>query len=247
MTGVQTCALPIYKRESELETVAVILRTGPRALKEFVDDSRAALLEANESASRLGDPEVVRRTFRKLHGLKGSAASLGFAAVAELAHAAEEVLAGVRDQGVAPDADAVRELKERLKAVFAAFDTIQRLTKSFMEFSQMEPPAESVGSMAQLEELLESLRTMAADLGAKLDKKVKLVASNALHEAPFLPVLKAPLIHLVRNAVDHGLEDVYERLSSGKEDAGTVTIRAFMKDHAYVVEVADDEIGRAHV
>jgi len=191
-----------HRHESELDTVAVILRTGPRGLREFVEDSRAVLLEALDSAGRLGEPEVLHRSFRKLHGLKGSAASLGFAGIAELTHAAEEVLAGVRDQGVAADVDAKRELEGRIRAIFAAFDTVQRLTKSFLEFSQMEPAAETESSMEQFEDQFDSLRSMATELGTSMDKKVRLVASNALHEAPFLSQLKNPLIHLVRNAVD---------------------------------------------
>ena len=231
------------RHAGDLETVSVILKTGHRTLSDFIEDARSALMEAQDSIASLQDRDVLNRSFRKLHGLKGSAASLGFAEIAKLAHAAEEVLAQVRDDELPVTDDIEKELETRIHEIFAGFDAIQRLTKSFLEFSQMEMTAEVEDSGAQLNDLLESFPSMVADLAEELDKNAIFAANNELNDAPFLPQLKNSIIHLVRNAVDHGLEDVYERLSKGKQDSGTISFKAFMKDSVYVIEVLDDGRG----
>jgi len=49
-----------------------------------------------------------------------------------------------------------------------------------------------------------------------------------------------PLVHLVRNAIDHGLEGPIERVRRGKAETGTLTLRAFHQAGQIVVEIADD-------
>ncbi len=55
--------------------------------------------------------------------------------------------------------------------------------------------------------------------------------------------LREPLLHLVRNAVDHGLETPDERRALGKEACGTLTLRAFHEPGSLVVELSDDGRG----
>ncbi|EPX56100.1 Signal transduction histidine kinase CheA [Cystobacter fuscus DSM 2262] len=55
--------------------------------------------------------------------------------------------------------------------------------------------------------------------------------------------LREPLLHLVRNAVDHGLETPEERRAAGKEACGTLVLRAFHEPGSLVVELSDDGRG----
>ncbi|MET0401332.1 MAG: chemotaxis protein CheA [Cystobacter sp.] len=55
--------------------------------------------------------------------------------------------------------------------------------------------------------------------------------------------LREPLLHLVRNAVDHGLESPDDRRTMGKEACGTLVLRAFHEPGTLVVELADDGRG----
>jgi two-component system chemotaxis sensor kinase CheA len=56
--------------------------------------------------------------------------------------------------------------------------------------------------------------------------------------------LSDPLIHIIRNAIDHGLEgDAEERLSVGKKVEGTITLRAYHKSGSIVISVSDDGRG----
>jgi len=52
-----------------------------------------------------------------------------------------------------------------------------------------------------------------------------------------------PLVHLIRNAVDHGIEDVATRRQSGKKEEGTITLRAYSQGNQVVIDVEDDGVG----
>ena len=52
-----------------------------------------------------------------------------------------------------------------------------------------------------------------------------------------------PLVHLVRNSVDHGIEPPEEREAAGKPREGTVTLDAFHRGNSIVIEVRDDGKG----
>lgn len=83
------------------------------------------------------------------------------------------------------------------------------------------------------------------DLAQKLDKKVVLDLRGETTELDktVLEKIGDPLVHLVRNAIDHGLEVPSKRLASGKGDTGTLRMEAFHRGGSIVVEVADDGAG----
>jgi two-component system chemotaxis sensor kinase CheA len=58
-----------------------------------------------------------------------------------------------------------------------------------------------------------------------------------------LDALAEPLVHLVRNAADHGIEPAAERLAAGKPARGTIRLNAFHQGNQVVIEIADDGRG----
>ena len=58
-----------------------------------------------------------------------------------------------------------------------------------------------------------------------------------------LEAVKDPLTHLVRNAVDHGIESPEDRVAAGKPAEGVLTLRAYHEGGQVVIEVADDGAG----
>ncbi|MBZ4265880.1 chemotaxis protein CheA, partial [Streptococcus pneumoniae] len=58
-----------------------------------------------------------------------------------------------------------------------------------------------------------------------------------------LEAVKDPLTHLVRNAVDHGIESAEDRTAAGKATKGVLALRAYHASGQVVVEVADDGRG----
>jgi len=86
---------------------------------------------------------------------------------------------------------------------------------------------------------------MVRDLARQKEKDVDLVIEGAETELDrnVLEEIKDPLVHLVRNAVDHGIESPDERQTVGKPRVGTVTVKAYQKGSNIVVEVSDDGAG----
>jgi len=83
------------------------------------------------------------------------------------------------------------------------------------------------------------------DLAAKLGKQVELktVGEQTELDKGVIEKIADPMTHLVRNAVDHGIEAPEARLAAGKPAQGTLTLRAFHQGGNIVIEVADDGRG----
>lgn len=83
------------------------------------------------------------------------------------------------------------------------------------------------------------------DLSGKLGKEVKLnlVGSETELDRTVVDALGDPLVHLVRNSLDHGLEPVEERVAAGKPEVGTLEISARHAGGSVVIEVRDDGRG----
>jgi len=93
--------------------------------------------------------------------------------------------------------------------------------------------------------LFDGFRRTVRDLAARHDRQVRVVVEGESSEVDkkILEELRHPLLHLIRNAVDHGLEPVAERAAAGKPPIGTLTLRASTRASTIVVEVEDDGRG----
>jgi two-component system chemotaxis sensor kinase CheA len=83
------------------------------------------------------------------------------------------------------------------------------------------------------------------DLSTKLGKEVKLelIGSETELDRTVVDALGDPLVHLVRNAIDHGLESPEDRIAGGKTRQGTIQIAARHAGGSVVIEVRDDGNG----
>lgn len=83
------------------------------------------------------------------------------------------------------------------------------------------------------------------DLSRKSGKQVELITEGEETELDksVVEVIGDPLVHILRNAVDHGLEPPEERRRQGKPETGRVWVRAAHKGNAVVIEVEDDGRG----
>jgi two-component system chemotaxis sensor kinase CheA len=83
------------------------------------------------------------------------------------------------------------------------------------------------------------------DLGLEVGKPARLVVEdNDVHvDTTIVEGLRDPLMHMVRNAVDHGLESPEERQRCGKDSTGTIVLRARNESGRVVIEVEDDGAG----
>ena len=83
------------------------------------------------------------------------------------------------------------------------------------------------------------------DLSRKSGKQVELImeGEDTEFDKSVVEEIGDPLVHLVRNAVDHGLEDEEERTNAGKKPKGHVWLRAYHKGNSVAIEVEDDGRG----
>lgn len=89
------------------------------------------------------------------------------------------------------------------------------------------------------------LPRMVHDLGRQLGKEIELKISGESTELDktVLEKLGDPLIHLVRNSLDHGIETPAERAAAGKPSRGTLTLHSYHRGSGVVIEVSDDGRG----
>ncbi|MDF9398623.1 chemotaxis protein CheA [Vibrio sp. 1180_3] len=83
------------------------------------------------------------------------------------------------------------------------------------------------------------------DLCGRLEKKVELniVGENTELDKTVLERIVDPLVHLVRNGIDHGIEQPQIRLDQGKVETGTIELHAYHQGGSIIVEVKDDGAG----
>ncbi|MEK5027773.1 chemotaxis protein CheA [Paenibacillus sp. FSL M7-1046] len=86
---------------------------------------------------------------------------------------------------------------------------------------------------------------MVRDLAKSLDKKIDLIVTGAETELDrtVIDEIGDPLVHLLRNAVDHGVEGVQERIAAGKPETGTINLRAFHSGNHVFIEIEEDGAG----
>ncbi len=87
------------------------------------------------------------------------------------------------------------------------------------------------------------VRDLARDLGK--DVQLKMEGGEVEIDKTILEGLSDPLTHMVRNAVDHGIERAAERVAAGKPAGGTVTLKASHQAGQVVIEISDDGKGLA--
>ncbi|MBR1908595.1 hybrid sensor histidine kinase/response regulator [bacterium] len=86
---------------------------------------------------------------------------------------------------------------------------------------------------------------MVRDIAKERNKKVELIinGSDTNADKNIIEEIKNPLIHIVRNAIDHGIESPEKRMALGKNPTGKITINALHSDNKIILEVIDDGQG----
>lgn len=139
-------------------------------------------------------------------------------------------------------------LSEQLRASAVDPELIaqaQRLERSFgRQLATMQNAVLEVRRVP-LSQVFDKLAVVVRNLAREQNKDVQLVVSGARTEVDKLVAedVADPLVHLIRNAVDHGIESRQERADKGKASLGTVHIHAFTKGSNVVIEVRDDGRG----
>ncbi|CAH2712923.1 Chemotaxis protein CheA [Neobacillus rhizosphaerae] len=99
--------------------------------------------------------------------------------------------------------------------------------------------------MVPVEQVFNRFPRMVRDLAKELNKKVQLVVEGEETELDrtVIDEIGDPLVHLLRNALDHGLESTEERLASKKPEEGKIFLKAYHGGNHVFIEVVDDGKG----
>ena len=99
--------------------------------------------------------------------------------------------------------------------------------------------------MVPIKATFQKMNRLVRDLAAKQDKQLQLILSGEDTELDrnIVEELSDPLVHMIRNACDHGVEKPEVRIAKGKPGLGTVHLRAFHRGGNIVIQIQDDGNG----
>lgn len=244
------------RAEAELLALVKRLMSDRAGSRDFFEESR-------EQCARLLDPATDERAvMRDVHTLKGNCGLFGLAAFAEACHALEEAVAA---RGQPATLEERRQLVEGWQRTAGAVAMLLEEAPRDVEVSRAEH-AELLGLLqrdAPKRQLLQLAASWAHEPAsrrlARLGEGAVALASR-LGKPPVAIAIEdhgvrvprsgwqelwSALVHLIRNAVDHGIEHPEERTALGKPPHGSLTLRTLADDDSIVIEVTDDGAGVA--
>lgn len=218
--------------------------------------------EASEIMRQLKDDsrEDTVLVKRRVHTLKGNSSIFGLTRVARACHVIEDHIAETNEMPA--DAEWTRmfgcwaRVRGNMRKLVA--DNAGTLTLSDQEYSELLQCIlnhESTDSLAtrvaswklestssRLERISAQAKRLALELG-KGNIHVKSRSNGCRIEATNWTNFWSSLVHVVRNAIDHGLESSEDRLMHGKSEVGTITLTTKLQGDEFLVVVSDDGAG----
>jgi two-component system chemotaxis sensor kinase CheA len=126
--------------------------------------------------------------------------------------------------------------------------TDERFTRNLAQLRQITTELQR-GAMAMrlvpIRQTFQKMARLVRDLSKRSGKSVELVLMGEGTELDRKVVedINDPLMHMVRNSLDHGLEAREARMAAGKSETGRLSLRAFHRGGSIVIEIADDGAG----
>ncbi|HET9238976.1 MAG TPA: 7TM diverse intracellular signaling domain-containing protein [Oligoflexus sp.] len=232
----------------EFEIVRQLLMIEPMDAVRFFESSGALLQKSRRLLILLGetpDQAIIKELFMHAHTVKGSARTLNLMDLANALHQAEDTYQEFMQQSGKVDRG---RLWNAFHAVLESFEqheaiNFHQLNRSRQGKSQAwTPPQSSLSSL--LDRFQQHALHLAQDLGRDPPNFVFEVIEAPLSES-LLAVLDQCMIHIVSNALVHGIEASEERQRAGKDPRGTLRISSFLDGRNFVLQVSDDGRGLA--
>lgn len=149
-----------------------------------------------------------------------------------------------------------KEISERYGDLFTLFDPFEAALKA--NIGKFRSTAQNLGRitgelqegvmrirMVPISQIFSRFPRLVRDLSKSLNKKIDLVIEGEDTELDksVIEDLLDPIMHSVRNCIDHGIESPEARLAAGKKEEGTVLLKAGNEGNMIIIEVADDGKG----
>ena len=148
------------------------------------------------------------------------------------------LLAQAQGESVVQLKESAQDLQTRLREIEQASADLNRTTKAL----QIKVTR---ATMRPFSDLVKPFPRLVKDLSAQYGKQVNFQVNggSTLVDRQVLEALSNPLVHMLRNAFDHGIEPVAERLAAGKQPQGQIDIRATHQGNQTLIIVQDDGAG----
>ncbi len=141
--------------------------------------------------------------------------------------------------------DTVVQLQEVASDIEISLEDTERSTRELTRTSKLMRKSITDVRMRPFSDLIgpfpRALRDMSLEYGKKVQLKVR--GESTLIDRSLLDSLKEPLLHLFRNAFDHGIEETATRQATGKPEIGTIEISAVHRSNQTVITMSDDGAG----
>jgi chemosensory pili system protein ChpA (sensor histidine kinase/response regulator) len=136
-------------------------------------------------------------------------------------------------------------VRESASDIQFVVDETDQVTRSLRQATTQLQEGMTKSRMVPFSQTADHLPRAIHDISLKLHKqaKLKVEGGDVLIDQMILENLNSPMIHLVNNAITHGIESPEERLAKGKPVHGTISVRAFLQGNQTVITVSDDGAG----
>jgi two-component system chemotaxis sensor kinase CheA len=134
-----------------------------------------------------------------------------------------------------PEVQQVRMLSHALTKISRNLDRkLNELQRSVIE-TRMVPVGQIYSKLSR------TVRKIARELNKEIELSLR--GEDTELDKMMVELLADPLMHIIRNAIDHGIEPPDERVKAGKQPAGHVTLNAYQQGNSVVIDIIDDGRG----
>ncbi|HZX48376.1 MAG TPA: chemotaxis protein CheA [Nitrospirota bacterium] len=150
----------------------------------------------------------------------------------------ELVLSRNRLSKILSDIEGLYEGDEKIKTLLETSSNLSLITTE-LQLSVMKM------RMVPIRKVFNKFPRMVRDIARKANKKINLEMHGESTEIDksVIEELNDPLVHIIRNSIDHGIETPEERLKNGKPEAGTIKLNAYQEGNSIVIQIEDDGKG----
>ena len=245
VTELRKLALAASAQQRELAIIGEILALEPAKFERFMAGSQRYLAEntqavqGGEGADGEAQAAAIDLLFRNMHTIKGNARTYGLQQLTDVVHGVEQHYEALRAGLKAWDGAA---LLDDLRSVGQALNEYAAIHTHKLGRAAIAPALHASQALSEmLEDVLQALPALALELG-KEEPRIAIADDGVRLHGRAAAALQDIFMHLLRNALDHGLETPLARIAKGKPAAGQ--IRISVASTAQVVHITTGDDGR---
>ncbi|MEC1179333.1 chemotaxis protein CheA [Metasolibacillus meyeri] len=215
----EVIVVPLTQEDVKNEKIAEVVEVVPQAQQEIVKAAPEPVAKAQSSNSKSGGQvsnKMIRVNIERLDILMNLFEEL--------------VIDRGRLQSISAEVNH-QELNETVERMSRVMGDLQNIVLTMR--------------MVQVETVFNRFPKMVRQLSRDLNKKITLeiIGAETELDRTVIDEIGDPLVHLIRNSLDHGIESPEVRMAKGKPEEGTVQLRAFHSGNYVFIEIEDDGAG----